>query len=559
MTDRSIHFYSLLRRYIPASTTLWLLIVIGLIVISAIHLSYPWLLKVLIDYATSATSHRVDLILLVPIFAAVYAAGAVLSYRIDVWLQHAGMEFRNGLRRDLLMVHLGTPLDSARFQRAGQLSSQFSEDVGQLHALLSDTLAPLMKNALFICGCLTVMLYLHPIASFGALVLMGGTLPAAQFLARRMKDYARHAQEKHALAHAVFEEALVGIREIQAAAAEQEIRKRYVAIQNEATSIEKKASRIMPFVNHGIYLMATTLLLTVFGISVSNPDFFGQSTGTGVAFYLYAYAMMMTSVSTARHVMTYTRQKATIQGLTDLLQEGSSNRVQRRYSAPVRGQVVCDDVTFGYQNERPVFERFSVTIAEGEWVTIEGPSGSGKSTLAHLILGFHSVQRGCIRIDGIDINEWRLQNLREQIGFVGQDPYLFSGTLLENICFPSRAVDPERMERVLDLCCLREMLDELPAGLETPIGERGFTVSGGQRARIALARAVLHDPPLLILDEATAMLETELEERIWNNLINDRSAKTTIILGHRVETFQMAHQRIHLGSLVNQSDAHRLL
>jgi ABC-type bacteriocin/lantibiotic exporter with double-glycine peptidase domain len=195
---------------------------------------------------------------------------------------------------------------------------------------------------------------------------------------------------------------------------------------------------------------------------------------------------------------------------------------------------------------RNVLEDASFSVDHGEWQIITGPSGGGKSTLANLIMGFYRADSGSIRVSGVPIERWDKKSLRSQIGYVGQDPVLFHGTLRDNITFACSGGPSDGLSRAIEQSCLDDLVDSLPDGLDTLIGERGYTLSGGQKSRVAIARAIILDPPLLILDEANAMLESELEIRLWNNLAGIRGSKTTIIISHHCENIPRREHALEL-------------
>jgi len=210
------------------------------------------------------------------------------------------------------------------------------------------------------------------------------------------------------------------------------------------------------------------------------------------------------------------------------------------------GDVELSDVTFGYKPEEPILKNIQLTIPQGHTVGIAGPTGSGKTTLIKLLLRLYDVQEGAIRLGGVDLREVTRAELRQSIGLVSQDVYLFHGTIQENILYGRPDASHTSVVDAAQRAALHEFIESLPAGYDTIIGERGLKLSGGQRQRLSIARAILKDAPILILDEATSAVDTETERIIQTNLQKLAAGKTAIIIAHRLSTIRHADQIVVL-------------
>ncbi|HKI55110.1 MAG TPA: ABC transporter ATP-binding protein, partial [Anaerolineales bacterium] len=222
----------------------------------------------------------------------------------------------------------------------------------------------------------------------------------------------------------------------------------------------------------------------------------------------------------------------------------------------VNGDIELDNVRFEYQNteNRSVIHDLSLQIPAGETIGIVGSTGAGKTTLVKLLLRFYDVQQGCIRLDGYDLRDLRLRDLRRAIGFVSQDVYLFHGTVRENIAYGTFDATDEQVMEAAKIAEAHDFIMSLPQGYDTIVGERGQKLSGGQRQRVSIARAVLKDPPVLILDEATSSVDNETEALIQRSLEKIAVGRTTIVIAHRLSTVRNA-DRIFVferGQLVEQ-------
>ncbi|MEC0256450.1 ABC transporter ATP-binding protein [Paenibacillus lautus] len=214
----------------------------------------------------------------------------------------------------------------------------------------------------------------------------------------------------------------------------------------------------------------------------------------------------------------------------------------------VRGDIRFEGVTFGYEPSRTILNNIHLTIRAGETVAFVGPSGAGKTTICSLLPRFYDVDQGTITVDGIDIRNIKLQNLRKHIGIVQQDVFLFSGTIRDNIAYGDLQATDQQIWEAARRASLDELIRSLPDGMETVIGERGVKLSGGQKQRLSIARMFLKNPPILILDEATSALDTETEAQIQKSLAELSVGRTTLVIAHRLTTIQSADRIIVVNS-----------
>jgi ABC-type multidrug transport system fused ATPase/permease subunit len=214
--------------------------------------------------------------------------------------------------------------------------------------------------------------------------------------------------------------------------------------------------------------------------------------------------------------------------------------------APGPGRLVFEDVTFGYDPERPVLEQVDLEVPAGRTVALVGPTGSGKTTLAALVPRFYDADAGRVLVDGVNVRELARRSLRREIGVISQDPFLFSASIRDNIALGMPDAPFEAVESAARAAQAHDFILELPHGYDTVVGERGITLSGGQRQRIAIARALLIDPRILILDDATASVDATTEARIRTGLREVMRGRTTIIIAHRLSTIALADEVVVL-------------
>ena len=267
------------------------------------------------------------------------------------------------------------------------------------------------------------------------------------------------------------------------------------------------------------------------------------------------------AMASTNRVMNLLDTPIAIRSGQKLLGYGLSDHDLLGHGRSIRGEIVFKDVTFAYRDRASVIEHLSLHIPAGKTTAIVGSTGSGKSTLVKLLLRFYEIQSGSITVDGIELRDLELHNLREAIGLVSQDVFLFHGTVLENITYGSPSATLAEAIAAAEVAEAQEFIDQLPQGYDTIVGERGQKLSGGQRQRLAIARAVLKNPPILILDEATSAVDNETEAAIQRSLERITQNRTTIAIAHRLSTIRNA-DRIYVmeqGKLVEQGNHDDLL
>ncbi|GAV14410.1 lipid A export ATP-binding/permease protein MsbA [Paenibacillus sp. NAIST15-1] len=237
------------------------------------------------------------------------------------------------------------------------------------------------------------------------------------------------------------------------------------------------------------------------------------------------------------------------------------DREQAMALPSVRGAVQFENISYGYEKHRPVLKELTLAVQPGEMIGIVGHSGAGKSTLIHLLCRFYDPYSGLIRIDGIDIRDMKQESLRQHIGVVLQETFLFDGSVAQNIAYAKPDASPEEIMRAAKIANAHDFIIRMPDGYDTRVGERGARLSGGEKQRIAIARAILHDPAILILDEATASVDTATERQIQEAMMRLIRGRTTFAIAHRLSTLRHATRIIVLdqGRLVEVGSHDQLL
>jgi ATP-binding cassette subfamily B protein len=372
----------------------------------------------------------------------------------------------------------------------------------------------------------------------------------------------RDVQQKMADVATVAEENIVGVHVVKAFAQEDAEQAKFEVRSEQVFGLSVKANRQRAFyvpVLSFLPLLAQAAILLVGGRMVAHHSL---SIKGFVQFNLFLNMLVMPLRQLGMWIGQAQRATASGERIFQVLDEPEdiADAPDAGALPPGDGRVVFDGVTFGYDAERPVLQDVSLELTAGRVVALIGHTGAGKTTLASLVPRFYDVQRGSVTIDGVDVRHLELTSLRNAIGVIAQDPFLFSATVRENISFGRADATADEVERAARLAQAHEFVEALPEGYDTVIGERGITLSGGQRQRVAIARALVVDPRILILDDATASVDATTEAKIREGLREAMRDRTTIIIAHRLSTIALADEVVVLddGHIVfqgSQADA----
>jgi ABC-type multidrug transport system fused ATPase/permease subunit len=346
----------------------------------------------------------------------------------------------------------------------------------------------------------------------------------------------------------VAEESIVGVNVVKAFAQERreeaKFEGRSEAVFDESLRATRQRAFYVPVLSF-LPLLAQAAVLLAGGHQVVNGEL---SLGAFIAFNVYVLMLVMPLRMLGMWIGQAQRAAASGERIFEILDEPEevADSPDAAPLPPGDGRLRFDDVTFGYDAERPVLRRIDLEIEPGTTVALIGHTGSGKTTLTALVPRFYDVQEGRVLLDGADVRDVRLADLRRAIGIVSQDPFLFSATVRENIAFGASGASDEEVVRAARMAQADEFIRELPEGYGTVIGERGITLSGGQRQRLAIARAILVDPRVLVLDDATASVDATTEARIRLGLREAMKGRTTLIVAHRLSTISLAEEIVVL-------------
>ncbi|MEO8138039.1 MAG: ABC transporter transmembrane domain-containing protein [Gemmatimonadota bacterium] len=540
--------------------------VVCLIASTAASLAFPRLVGWLLDTAfLQGGRERLDAKALQLIGLVI--AQALLNYAQAYLLAATGERAVAGLRESLFSRLLEMPPGFFAERRTGELISRLTTDIGLLQGTLSHQFAEFSRQLLTLAGGITMLVYVQPRLTLTALGAVPVAVGAIFFFGRRLRKMSTSVQDKVAEATALAEEAISQIRTVQSFVQEGQERGRYGLKIRQAVAAAITRAQVRG-VFFGVITFATFSAIVVVLWQGGRLVLDGQLTpGTLFTFMIYTIMIAGAVASLISFFSSYQESVGAAERVFQLVEMVSpitDPASPATLPAPVQGRVSFDRVSFRYGDaaDSPwALSEVTLEIAPGETVALVGPSGAGKTTMVSLLPRFWDVTEGSISLDGRDIRQLRLADLRRAIGIVPQEPALFSGTIRENIAYARPDASLADIEAAARAAHAHEFVERLATGYDTIVGERGVRLSGGQRQRIAIARAILKDPRVLILDEATSSLDTESERLIEDALEKLLVGRSTLIIAHRLSTVRRADRLVVLdhGRIVEQGTHTELL
>ncbi|GAN50901.1 ABC transporter ATP-binding protein [Methylobacterium radiotolerans] len=481
--------------------------------------------------------------------ALVYVANAGLMVVVTYWGHVLGINIETTMRARAF-DHLQKL--SFRFydgQKTGHLVARVTKDLEEIGEVAHHGPEDLFIAVMTLLGAFALMLYVHaPLALITAAILPLIAFVSIRYGGRMTRNWQAQYGRVGAF-NARIEENVGGMRVVQAFANEPHERALFALDNARYRDTKLEAYRLMAA---GLSINYLGLRLVQIAVLLGGAAFVvrGDLTPGGfVGFLLLVGVFYRPLEKIGAVVETYPKGVAGFRRYQELLatEPDITDRPEARAVGALRGDIRFEGVGFGYGPGRPVFSGLDLAVAAGETVAFVGPSGVGKTTLCALLPRFYEVEAGRITVDGLDIRDITLASLRRQIGIVQQDVFLFAGTIRENIAYGRLDATEAEIDAAARRARLGGLIDGLPEGLDTVVGERGVRLSGGQKQRIAIARVFLKNPPILILDEATSALDTETEREIQRALAELARGRTTLVIAHRLATVRDADRIVVLG------------
>lgn len=527
------------------------------------QLLIPWIIRLLIARLTTEplSQDTVDFITRISVIALiVFVARAVMQFIRSYAAHKAGWGVVSDARR-LVYEHIQKL--SLRFyedKQTGQLMSRIINDTDLFERMIAHALPDVIVNGITLVGVIAILLSMNVHLTFLTLIPIPLIVIALNGYSKVVRPAFKNRQQSLGELNAVLNDSLSGIREVKAFARE----------EDELDKVDGKIQLVLHKNLRALKLMAIFNPIFDFaaGIGQLLVIFFGArmaiagtlSIADLVAFFLYLDSFYTPVRSLGNSMEAVQESLAGFERIADILTvspEIASPVNPRFFNEPIQGNVRFENVNFHYTEGEEVLNNINLDIKAGSTVALVGPTGVGKTTLVSLIPRFYDVVSGKVSIDGVDVRDFDLDQLHQSVSMVLQDVFLFHGTIRENILFGRPTATDEEIIRAAQIANAAEFIDRMPNGYDTLIGERGVKLSGGQKQRISIARAVLKNSPILILDEATSSVDTETELLIQQALERLIQGRTTIIIAHRLSTVRNANKIVALeGSRILETGTH---
>lgn len=521
----------------------------------------PYVLKLIFDSLEKNDPQETILGYVLLVLALSISAGIFRFFmrRTIIWMSRK-LEYD---LRDELFAHLLT-LSPAFYDRnrTGDIMAKMTNDLEAVRMMIGPGIMQIANSIVTIAVALSFMIFLSPKLTLYAL------MPAVllPFLVNKLgnmvhKKYSK-IQEHFSVLTAAAQENLAGIRVVKAYRQEEEEIAHFGKVSQQYVKLNMEMAKLYGIMFPLLIFVASLLNLAVLyfgGLDVIEGRI---PLGTIVAFFAYLTMLFWPIMAGGWVVSLYQRGTASLDRINAVLNTPSivKNDHTGMHVAPMKGEIEFRNLVFAYDG-LPILNGISLHIKPGQTVGIVGSVGSGKTTLVSLLPRLYPVARGMLFIDGVDLNDWDLASLRKQIGFATQEPFLFSDSLRDNLRFGDADAAEERVREVAEVSALTKDIEQFPEGYDTVVGERGITLSGGQKQRTAIGRALLPDPSVVVLDDATSAVDTETEDQINERMHAALKHRTTFIISHRVSSVKEADLIIYLvdGKIAERGNHHELI
>ena len=504
-----------------------------------IGLAFPLVVRELLDAAFLAEDPAVLNRIAIGLFL-LFAVLAVINFSQSYLTASVSEKVVADLRRDIFGALVYQPPGFFANRRVGELSSRLASDSGLIQGVLRFGVPEIIRQVTFLIGALVLVTITNPRLTLVTLTAIPFAALVGWFFGRRVRRLSTNIQDRLADAVARAEQVFTQIRTVQSFTRESYENEAYVGAVNRARDEGLRRAMARASLTGAVTFAAFGAIVGVLWVGGRLVLDGALSPGTLVAFLLYAVTISGAITSLAGFWANLQEAAGAARRIFEILDHPvdiESPTAPRRLPTPVRGVVRYEGVTFRYGPHLPrVLDGIDLVLDEGVTVALVGISGSGKSTLASLIPRFFDVEEGSVTVDGIDVREMALDDLRTRIGIVPQEPMLFGGTVRENLLYGNLEASQAEIEEVSLAAHAADFIETFPDGYDQVVGERGVTLSAGQRQRIAIARVMLEQPKLLILDEASSSLDSESEELIQDALERLMGGRTTLVIAHRLST-----------------------
>ena len=542
------------------------------LLISAFELLKPWPLKIIIDHVLSKKPVPWE-------FAQMWSAEGLLFFAcsslILIYLFSGGLRVLNDyktiligqrmvndLRRDLYSHIQRLSLSFHNRQKIGDLMYRVTADTLGIQTLTMNGIFAVLSASLLLLGMFVVMLTLDWHLTLLAMVVCPALFLAIALLDKKMTSAATHARQKESLVYSVVQRTLSGIRVIQAFTKEEDEKRRFLEASTESLQADLRLYNLQNFYYAIVNVTIAAGTAAVLWLGAKHVLSGYLSIGEMVVFTSYLASLYTPLVNIFQTYGLVQKAKAGVDRTFEILDtEQSLPQGHKVFSQPAKGEISFENVLFAYDTSQPILKKIDLHVAPGQKIAIVGPTGAGKSTLMSLLPRFYDPQTGCVKIDGINIAEFQLKSLRRQIAMVLQPPVIFPVSIRDNIAYGRSEASMDEVIAAARVAHMHDCILQFPQGYDTVVGEQGSTLSEGQKLRLTIARGILLNAPILILDEPTSSVDSETEAVIMEGLERLMAGRTTFIIAHRLSTVRQADVILVIrdGQIVEQGSFTELL
>lgn len=524
-------------------------VVIGSLVAALLDLVFPMLVRQILNEVlpqknTDRLLHDTGILFIL------YLGNYGLLYLVNYYGHLMSAKIENDMRRDLF-EHL-QQMSFKYFDNAktGQLLSRLTSDIAEIGELSFRGPNDIIVCCITMIGTIGILFWMNVYLGILIAVLLIAKTLHTVYVNKKMKAAFRENRVKSGEITARAEESLGGIRLVKAFAQEEYELARFMEKSLDFLETRRRSYKILAYFSGSVnfFTNITNLLILACGGLLIAKD--KLSLSDFVAFLLYVNLFMKPLLRLTVFTEMYQRGMAGFQRFYEIMEMKPEiiNQKDTVVCKKIRGEIEFDNLVFGYSDQKKVIKGFNLKIAPGQTVAFVGETGAGKTTIASLLLRFYDPLSGRILVDGIDIRQYKQQELRRNIGIVQQDVFLFSDSVTHNIAYAKPEAEQSEVENAARLAAADKFIEEFPNKYATEIGGRGVKLSGGQKQRLAIARVFLKNPPIVILDEATSSLDNYTEKLIQESLDKLAENRTTLIIAHRMSTIKNADKIIVLNN-----------
>ncbi|HAS6296354.1 TPA: lipid A ABC transporter ATP-binding protein/permease MsbA [Vibrio vulnificus] len=448
------------------------------------------------------------------------------------------------VRRMVFNHYMQMPVSYFDKEKSGSLLSRITYDSEQVSAATSQALVSIVREGTSIIGLLVLMFYNSWQLSLVLILVAPVVAWAIGFVSKRFRKISKNMQTTMGIVTSSAEQMLKGHKVVLSYGGQEVEKSRFDVVSNQMRQQSMKLITAQAAANPIIQMIASIAIVVVLYLASVDTIKDQLTPGTFTVVFSAMFGLMRPLKALTNVTSQFQRGMAAAQTLFALVDLEPEKNTGTHSVERAKGEVNVKDISFTYEGaEKPALSHVSFDIPRGKTVALVGRSGSGKSTIANLFTRFYDVDSGEIQLDGVDVRDYELKNLRTQFALVSQNVHLFNDTIANNIAYAAGdKYSREDIERAAELAHAMEFISKMENGFDTVVGENGASLSGGQRQRVAIARALLRDAPVLILDEATSALDTESERAIQSALDELQKNKTVLVIAHRLSTIEKADQ-----------------